>query len=644
MSLEMMNVLSYEPEFEALIDKIREMPNGEKLLDLSGISKRKLDFNKFTEDFIGKKDSNVADLSVDSNSNIKERTIVTYLSEAPKGIFRLNNYYQIWRDLKNKYGIDRANEAIKADITGDIYIADQHLWNTSYCFAFSAYQILEEGMPFIKSPVSKPAVHLDSFLQHIIQSTMYFSNSIAGAVAFPDLFPALSFVYRYDKSIGYPTSDPVEFDKWVEQQFQLFVYTINQPYRSGTQSPFVNISVFDKFSLEDMFGGLSWTNPKTGEFVDIDLKLVDKLQRQFSEWFVRESNEQVFTFPVMTSVSMAEIDNQGKRRVKDEEFFRWVAEINKDRCLFNCYISEESGKLSSCCRLRNDTTKMKQFFNSLGSGSDVKIGSHRVISINLPRLANNSSSLDDFLSKLSKKMELSRDILKIHRELIQNEIDLGLLPLYSLGFMELKKQYSTIGIVGFYEAMQILGYDIVEDSNIDYAKKVINYMNDRNEQFSEEDGYLYNLEQVPAESLSIKLAQKDKILNGMKYEMYSNQFLPLIKNVPLTKRIKLQGVFDASMSGGSVLHINIAEKIKSTEMLLTLMNHAVENNVIYFAINMNLAVCSNHHITIGKVDKCAICGEDIVENYLRVVGFMTPVSSWKEERRGKIDYESRVFY
>lgn len=298
----------------------------------------------------------------------------------------------------------------------------------------------------------------------------------------------------------------------------------------------------------------------------------------------------------------------------------------------------------NCCRLRNDTGKMKEFFNSLGSSSNVKIGSHRVVTINMPRLAKNSDNLDDFISKLSKKMEICRTILKFHRDLLQKEIDLGILPLYSLNFMELEKQFSTVGLIGFYEAMDILGLNILEDSNLKYAKQVINFMNDRNEQFSQEDKCLYNLEQIPGEACAIKLAQKDNLLYGMDYKMYSNQVCPLVKNVPLTKRIKLQGVFDASMSGGSVLHINIAEKITSTEMLLTLMNYAVENNVVYFACNYNISQCSNKHLTVGKVNTCSICGEPIVENYLRVVGFLTPVSSWKEERRGKIDYESRVFY
>lgn len=637
-----MNILNYEPEFENLIEKIKEMPNGDKLLDLSGISKDKLDINVFTENFIGKKNSNVADLSVDSNSNIKQRSAITYINEVPKGLFRLNNYHQIWRDIKNKKGLERANEAVMADITGDIYIADGASWNIPYCYAFSAMDILEKGMPFIVSPHSKPAVHLDSFIQHVIQSTMYFSNSIAGAVAFPDFFPAISFVYQYDKSIGYPTDNPVDFDKWVNQQFQLFVYTINQPYRSGTQSPFVNISVFDKYFLEDMFGGLSWTNPKTGEFVDIDLSLVDKLQKQFSEWFVEESKTQIFTFPVMTSCNMAERNEQGKRVIKDENFFRWAAKMNRERALFNNYIGE-SGKLSSCCRLRNDATKMKDFFNSLGSGG-VKIGSHRVCTLNLPRLAYNSEDLDDFCNKLIRKMELCRDILKTHRELLEREIEHGLLPLYTLGFMDLKTQFSTVGLIGIYEALDILGYDITKDDNMKYIKRVINMMNEQNDKFSDEDGVLYNLEQIPGEAAATKLAQKDQLLYNMEYALYSNQFIPLVKNVPLSTRIKLQGLLDNSMSGGSILHINIAEKINSEEMLLTLMNYCVENDVVYFAPNYAFSVCKQGHINIGKHNKCQICGSDIDYQMTRVVGFFTKVSDWVKERRGKLDYESRVFY
>lgn len=637
-----MIVSKYEPEFENLISKIASSKNGTKLMRLSGISMDMTDIAQYTDRFFKNKDSNVADLSTDPNSNIKQRSAITYINESPKPIFRLNNYHQLWQKVLENKGIDRANEAVTADIMGDLYICDFHLWNLPYCYAFSAMDILNNGMPFINQPVSSPAVHLDSFIQHIIQSTMYYSNSIAGAVAFPDIFPAMWFVYDNDKKLGYPTSDPVKFDEWVTQQFQLFTYTINQPYRSGTQSPFVNISVFDKYFLKDMFEDLTWMNPKTGELVQVDLNGVDYLQKKYSEWFVRESKKQVFTFPVMTANIM--VDNvNGKRKVLDEDFFKWVGGVTIDRALFNIYTGT-AGNLSTCCRLRSDSNKMKQFFNSFGSGG-VKIGSHRVCTINLPRLAHNSKDIDDFKSKLKYEMELAHDILIAHRQTLQSEIDNGLLPLYNLGFMDLKTQFSTVGIIGFYEAMSILGYDISEESNIPIAQDIIKFMNDINDESSDRDGFLYNLEQIPGESAAIKLAQKDNLVYGteMDYEMYSNQFIPLIKKVPLATRIKAQGAFDHSMSGGSILHINLAEKVQSLDMLLTLMDYAVENNVVYFAPNYNIQKCENGHVTVGKSEVCPECGAKVVENYTRVVGFYTPVSTWKKERRGDIDYQSRVW-
>lgn len=633
-----MQLTSYEVEFENLINKLASQPNGTKLLKLSGISEDMLDIAQYTNRFFNSKDSNVADLSTDPNSNIKQRSAITYVNEAPKPTFRLNSYHQLWQYLLESNGIERANEAVKADINGDIYIADFHLWNLPYCYAFSAMDILNNGMPFIPHPVSGPAVHLDSFIQHVIQSTMYYSNSIAGAVAFPDFFPALWFVYQYDKKIGYPTDDPVKFEKWVEQQFQLFTFTINQPYRSGTQSPFVNISVFDKGFLEDMFTGLSWYNPKTQEVVEIDLNGVDYLQKKYSEWFCRESKKQLFTFPVMTANILVE-DENNRRTVVDKGFFEWVGEVTKDRALFNIYTGTR-GNLSTCCRLRSDSNKMKQFFNSLGSGG-TKIGSHRVCTINLPRLAHNSKDFDDFMDKLQYKMKLCHDILKAHRRTLQHEIDKGLLPLYSLGFMDLNTQFSTVGIIGFYEALDILGYDLTDLNNLPQAQKVIELMNRINDEASFADGFMYNLEQIPGESAAVKLAQKDELVYGMEYKMYSNQFLPLVKKVPLASRIKAQGAFDSKMSGGSVLHINLAEKIQSVDMLLTLMDYAVQAGCVYFAPNYNIQECENGHITVGKTGVCPDCGGKIVENYTRVVGFYTPVSDWKEERRGKVDYESR---
>ena len=341
-----MYLMNYEKDFVRLIDSIKSQPRGKELMKLTGITDDMTDIAQYTNTFFSRNGSNVADLTTDPNSNIKQRSAITYINEAPKGIFRINNYYQMWQRMRDEYGIDQANEAVRCDIEGDIYVNDFHLWNLPYCYAFSAMDILNDGMTFIEQPKSRPAKHLDSFVQHLVQATMYYSNSIAGAVAFPDIFPAMWFVYQKDKREGYPTSDPVMFEKWVVQQMQLLTYTINQPYRSGTQSPFVNISVFDRGFLEDMFAGLVWFDPDTGDPVEVDLNGVDYLQRKYSEWFVEESKKQLFTFPILTSNMLVD-DRNGKRQVVDRKFFHWTAGITKDRALFNVYCGRK-GQLSTC--------------------------------------------------------------------------------------------------------------------------------------------------------------------------------------------------------------------------------------------------------------------------------------------------------
>lgn len=628
---------NYDQEFMQLIDGINSSETGSKLLALSGIGEEDLDFLDFTNKFL-KTSHSVSDLSIDPNANVSQRNTISYIMEAPKSMFRFNNYFQLWRDGKDLFNKDRADEMVEADILGDIYIADFHLWNIPYCYAFSAMDILERGLPFIDRPKSKPASHLDSFVQHVIQSIIYFTNSIAGAVALPDLFVAFSFLVQRDRKVGYPTKNPDEFNKYVLQQFQILTFAMNQPFRSGFQSPFVNFSAMDEYFLESMFSNAVFKDPKTGDISQVDLEEVDKLQKMYVEWFVEENKTQIFTFPVLTACLSTEVDKEtGVRKARDYDFKYWVAKVNTERALLNIY-SGDSATLSSCCRLRNNTNY--EYFNSFGSGG-VKIGSHRVCTVNLPRLAQNSDNFDDFVNKVLYNVRLSQDVLTVHRNLLQREIDLGVLPLYDHHLIDLRTQYSTVGVIGFFEAFKILGFDISRDGHLDKAELLLNRINNLNDERSLKDGHPYNLEQIPGESAAVKLAKKDNILYGMSGDIYSNQFIPLNYPVSMAQRFKVQGLLDNKMSGGSILHINIAEKIPSVEILMTLMDYAISQGIVYFAFNYNICKCDNGHITVGVKDYCSMCGEKIIEKYTRVVGYYVNVSSWNEVRRGKADYASR---
>lgn len=294
------------------------------------------------------------------------------------------------------------------------------------------------------------------------------------------------------------------------------------------------------------------------------------------------------------------------------------------------------------CRLRSETNN--EYFNSFGAGSS-KIGSLGVVTINLPRLANKCKENDlDFYDEIKKTAE---DIAKINnakRHIIKRRIENGSQPLYTLGFMDLNKQYSTVGLTGINEAVNILGYDILKEDGVDFVLGMLGVINYTNDKMQKKYKSPHNSEQVPAENSAIKLASKDKLMGfDFGVNFYSNQFIPLITKADMLDRIKLQGIFDKHFSGGAICHINIEEQIKDPNFMQTIIELCAKKGVIYFAINYNIQACEDLHMSVGKNSVCQICGKPNTQNFTRVVGFLTKIHDWHAVRREQ-DYPKRQFY
>jgi len=147
-----------------------------------------------------------------------------------------------------------------------------------------------------------------------------------------------------------------------------------------------------------------------------------------------------------------------------------------------------------------------------------------------------------------------------------------------------------------------------------------------------------------AEGTAVKLANKDQLLHYQdKYNLYSNQFIPLTINADILDRIKLQGMFDKHFSGGAILHLNIEQRIENYQNIMDLIRATAKQGVVYFAINYVLLECEDGHMTVGNVDNCTICGKPIINKYTRVVGFLSNVKNWNKTRREE-DFPNRKFY
>jgi ribonucleoside-triphosphate reductase (formate) len=314
------------------------------------------------------------------------------------------------------------------------------------------------------------------------------------------------------------------------------------------------------------------------------------------------------------------------------------------------YFTLPNGAITHNCRLRSE--RKSEYFNTFGAGS-TKIGSLGVVTLNLPRLAYEANELSignkvydkyTIFTKLVKEYYNKTAIInKCKREIIRSHIDNKAQPLYDMGFMELSKQYSTCGINGLYEALQILDLDILSKEGQTYTEELLILLGKCCSKAEKKLNAPHNLEQVPAESSAVKLAQKDHYFGiNTEYELYSNQFIPLIAETDMLNRIHLQGKFDKLFSGGAICHINVSEKITSINDMSELIKYASKCGVVYFAINYKLKQCSNKHLWVGT-EHCPICGGEVTDEYTRVVGFLTKVANWNKTRK-KIDYPNRQFY
>lgn len=623
---------TYDAEFDDLYMHLKaKYPD--KLFDLDGIGKQ-LDMSEFSKNFFSAKVT--ADASIDANANVDDTSVIAYNTELPKPFLRINSYYILWKELKRLYGHEVANSIVEMQLTGDIYIHDFHGVGAGmpYCFNYSTYDIMMNGLPMVKKIKSSAPKYLYAFKSQLEQFTVIASNSTLGATGLADLLVVMSY---YVKNIIETKSDAhfhfaTEDDCWtyIKENLISFIYTINQPMRAN-QSPFTNVSVYDRYFLQSMCEDYIFPDGSSP-----DINLIQKLQDIYLGIINEELRRTALTFPVTTACFSVDSDHN----IKDDDFLRFISEHNKEYGFINIYCGDSS-TLSSCCRLRSE--RDNEYFNSFGSGSS-KIGSLGVCSINFPRLAIKYPMKEDFFSKLKEMVEVCARVNNAKRKIVDKRIKNGNEPLYSLGFMDLSKQYSTVGVNGFNECIELLGENILEDGGQKLGLEILNIINTQNTKFQKQYDMPHNCEQVPGENMSIKMADKDKLLGYQtQYDIYSNQFIPLVTNADMLDRIKLQGMFDSQFSGGSICHLSVDTRIDKVEDIMELIRTTAKKGVVYFAINYVLSECKNGHMTVSNDNVCPICGSEIVNKYTRVVGFLTNVKNWHKVRRDK-DFPNRQFY
>ena len=311
------------------------------------------------------------------------------------------------------------------------------------------------------------------------------------------------------------------------------------------------MSIFDHPYFEAIFGAAEF--PDGSLMIDEEEEIIE-FQKDFIQVVNKIREENVFTFPILT----ASLLYQNEQFV-DEEFAKWACEASRKWNLFNFFTDSTVNSLSNCCRLKSEITDL--YFNSIG-GTALEVGSVKVSTLNIARLAYQSDNEQEFLVKLRDLTKLNLKILDVQRNIIRRNVEKGLLPNISCGLINLDAMYSTVGINGIYETMKSFGYVDVDDfGNAIYTdnayslgQQIFKVIQNAIDNFALDKDYKINIEQVPAEQAAVKMQQADEYLYPNKVvkdlPLYGNQWIPLGIKTTIQERTKICATFDKFCNGG----------------------------------------------------------------------------------------------
>lgn len=630
-----MNIcLKMNKDFEKTLHDV-DAKYGEDFEILNGFHESQLNFSDFIDGFV---DKNVADVTIDSNANASHKDIRSMMSEKGKSEDKLFAFNKIFYELKKKYGLRTAKEWLETEYNGGFYLHDAPSSTfLPYCYAYDLTRLATEGLFFLKNYNHQAPKHLTTFVDDVIEFISFMSNRTSGACGIPNVLLWTFYFWKHDVENNYLIRDP---EYYIKQTFQKLIYRLNQPFMRIDQSAFVNVSIFDKYYLEALFGGVEFPD---GTFAIDYIDEIIEHQKIFMEVVSDVRSENMFTFPVLTYSLLFKDD-----KFQDEEFARWCSDHNTQWNDSNFFMSDNVGVLSNCCRLLSDTSKLDGFINSIG-GTALSIGSIKVNTINLMRIAYESNfDTKKYLKLLKKRTELCCKALDVIRHIIHRNVEKGLLPNYCEGGIEMSKQYSTVGILGLFEVVESFGLTYRDefgniyysDEGIEFASEIFKVLNEVKDSFT--DKYSFNIESVPAERAAVILCQKDNLLYERNEKfIYSNQWIPLSEKCTIKEKLRLSSILDTKCSGGAIAHINLERNFPNKDVAWEMLNMIAKAGVIYFAFNTRINECDNHHGFVGT-DICPTCGHGVEDTYQRIVGFLEPVRSYSKDR--KREFSTRQWY
>ena len=577
----------------------------------------------------------------DANANVEHKNIATLIGELPKSNFIRLNRRLLTDRIKQMYGKEMADRYIDLLTHHFIYKNDETSL-ANYCASITMYPWLLNGTASIGGNSTAPT-NLKSFCGGFVNMVFMVSSMLSGACATPEFLMYLNYFIGKDYGQDYYMhADEVvdlslkrrTLDKVITDCFEQIVYTLNQPTGARNyQAVFWNIAYYDKPYFDSLFGEFRFPDGSAPDWEGLKW-----LQKRFMRWFNAERTKAVLTFPVET---MALLSKDGE--MVDPEMAEFTAEMYAAGHSFFTYMSDNADSLSSCCRLRNEITD-NGFSYTLGAGG-VSTGSKSVLTINLNRCiqydVNNKMDYKEFLTDI---IDLCHKVQLAYNENLKDLASHGMLPLFDAGYININRQYLTIGVNGLVEAAEFMGLTINDNENYrNFVQTVLGLVEKKNKEYRSKEA-MFNCEMIPAENVGVKHAKWDREDGYFVPRDCYNSYFYIVEDtsISILEKFRLHGApYIEHLTGGSALHCNLEEHL-TQEQYMQLLHVAAKEGCNYFTFNVPNTICNDcGHIDKRYLKECPHCHSKNVDYMTRIIGYLKRVSNFSMPRQ---EEASRRFY
>lgn len=620
----------------------------------------------YMDEYANSSDNAATSSETDPNANVTQKNVANLEGEVYKEKNRIIQRQRM-KDMLNIIYPEVAKQYEEDLEHHIIYTHDEASTPTikQYCMAVSLYPLMLEGVGNIDGVTPSEPNDLQSFSGQITNLTFLLSSQCKGAVAFGEYFIALNYYIIkefgpkwYEKLDCITTTDHSLVRRTVRDNihkaFKQFIYGVNQPAGNRSyQSPFTNISYYDKTYFNSLFGEFCYPDGTKPEW-----EAIDALQRMFMKFFNKLRTKQILTFPVETMAMV----HDGKDII-DKEYKEFTAEMYAEGHSFFTYISDSADSLASCCRLKNELTE--NTFSPTSGLTGVMTGSCNVITLNINRIIQDAhrelfeckdaryhkSDYEWRYLTPESKEEIKQYIVTIlervykyhiaYKTLLYDMEDKKMFAASNGGYIYISKLYSTVGLNGLNEAARFLGLEVSNNPEyIEFLQFILGTVKEQNKLHSihnRKRPYLFNSEVVPAEGLggkNYRWDKKDGYWVPEDENLYNSYFYNAHDNTSVLDKFILHGRQTYQYTdGGSAAHINLEDHL-SKEQYLKLIDFAIQQGTNYFTFNIPNSKCDDcGFITKHPICECPKCGSKKITQYTRVIGYLRPIKAFGSDRQ-----------